>query len=245
MSSISSWFWYPEGVKECIDIVSSCYIGLIDDSTVLKFPHMPPESKEQQNQVAALEHEEKVLRQVGHHPRVVQFKGKHEYGNLLEHVPNKCVGRYLKNAACETPQKLRLKWAWQAAEAVAYTHFRNVIHCDISAGNIVIDRDLSAKLCDFQGMIRDTDGTVLLSRSRVLTDIFGLGTTIYYMVTGQLPFPELDGFDHEEEILRRFKEREFPELETHRGGDVVRKYWTGAYENAMEAVQGLKKLDCE
>jgi serine/threonine protein kinase len=44
------------------------------------------------------------------------------------------------------------------------------------------------------------------------TDIFALGSTIYYMMTGYEPFPELNPLDDndEAEIVTRYKLRQFP-----------------------------------
>ena len=74
------------------------------------------------------------------------------------------------------------------------------------------------------------------------SDMFAFGTALYYMVTGQPPFPGLDTAHDEVEINRRFQEREFPPLDQFRSGDVLRKCWEGSYLDATEIVHDLKKL---
>jgi serine/threonine protein kinase len=63
------------------------------------------------------------------------------------------------------------------------------------------------------------------------TDIFALGSAIYFMLKGHPPFPELDSWKDKLEIVSRFKTKQFPALDDVRGGDVVKKCWAGEYES--------------
>ena len=62
------------------------------------------------------------------------------------------------------------------------------------------------------------------------------------MLTGEPPFPELD-VDDEDEIQRRFKRHDFPPLEKLPGGDVIRNYWIGVYDDASEAMVDFAEVD--
>ncbi|GAB4349651.1 MAG: hypothetical protein Kow006_11610 [Gammaproteobacteria bacterium] len=94
----------------------------------------------------------------------------------------------------------------QVAEALDYAHERNVVHRDIKPGNIIYNRDSGVvKVTDF-GIARLTDesktksGSVLgspayMSPEQVAgkkvdgrSDLFSLGTTLYQLLTGELPF---------------------------------------------------------
>jgi serine/threonine-protein kinase len=96
--------------------------------------------------------------------------------------------------------------AAQVADALAYAHSRQVAHRDIKPGNILYDRDNGvAKLTDF-GIARVLDasrtrsGTVLgtpfyMSPEQAAgkkvdgrSDLFSLGSTLYQLLTGSLPF---------------------------------------------------------
>lgn len=129
----------------------------------------------------------------------------------------------------------------------------------MSVGNLLLDSDLNTKLGDFQGKLLDSQGTVLLDGGATesvtssmpwpdgnhcdcSTGIFALGTTIYFIITGQPPFPDPDTVDDEDEIQRRFEAGEVPSLEDHQGGDVVRESWTGTYRCADELVVDLLVL---
>lgn len=267
--------WLPKGAKHVIGLGSGHYVAICeDDETVLKYPHVPPDEAGaydakgkayraacRASSVQGLCVEEQILRLLGHHPRIVRLQGKHADGLLLEYVPNGSVGEYLRKTPTEAISlRQRLKWARQAAEAVAYAHSKNVLHCDISIGNLLLDEDLDIKLIDFQGKLLSSDGTVLLdgqSESCAMstmprpdlsicdfrTDMFALGTTIFYIITGQLPFLDVDPVSDEEEIQRRFREGEIPLLEENRGGEVIRRCWQGAYESAQEVVMDLCGLE--
>jgi hypothetical protein len=72
------------------------------------------------------------------------------------------------------------------------------------------------------------------------TDIFALGTAIYVMMCGVLPFPDLDPAEDEDEIQRRFRERNFPPLDIIRAGSIVRKCWMAEYSTASELENDIR-----
>jgi serine/threonine protein kinase len=212
-----------------------------------------------QQQLASLDVEEQILRVLGEHRRIISFKGKHEEGLLLEHMPNGSVADYLPNADPQPPAQERLKWALHAAEAVAYIYTKRVIHCDIGPGNLLLDKDLNVRVSDFQGRLLYPDGTICLNGDSAegvkssmprsdandanqKTDIFALGSAIYFMLKGHPPFPELDSWKDKLEIVSRFKTKYFPALDDVQGGDVVKKCWAGEYESADEVVRDLEKM---
>jgi serine/threonine protein kinase len=265
--------WFPTGIRSFVTAGASHYIALFDEESVLKFPLVAPDEKDvytakgmefrknvRKAAVEGLEVERQILQELGHHPRIIRLMRKHEHGLVLEHLPNGSVERYLRTVAPTTPLGQRLKWARQAAEGLAYIHEKNVLHCDISVGNLLLDNNLSVKLCDFQGRLLGPNGAVLLNGGAAesvmssmprpdrnhcdsKTDIFAFGTALYFMVTGKPPFPDLDTVNDEDEICRRFECGEFPSLESCQGDDVLRKCWMGGYESATEIVLDLQKLE--
>jgi hypothetical protein len=63
---------------------------------------------------------------------------------------------------------------------------------------------------------------------------------LYFILTDKLPFPELS-VDDEDKIKRRFVRQGFPPLEQLPGGDVIRNYWTGVYDDASRAMVDLQR----
>lgn len=101
----------------------------------------------------------------------------------------------------------------RAADALAYAHEQDIVHRDVKPGNIMYDAANDAvKVTDF-GISRLTNlsetriGIVLgsplyMSPEQVmgkqidgLSDLFSLGTTLYQLVSGRLPFEGETEFD--------------------------------------------------
>ncbi|PVH67283.1 kinase-like protein, partial [Cadophora sp. DSE1049] len=232
-------------------------IGRIDHETVLKYLHkkQTPDIEAQEN----LAVEAQVYTILGHHHRIISFKGGNAFQGLrLEYATNGSVAQYLK---LHDPSMLqKLSWSLQAAEGTAYIHSSSVLHCDINVNNLLLDNDLNIKVADFQGRYLAPDGSVLLdgrSSENVKssmprsdpnyadkkTDIFALGSAIYYIMEGHEPFPELNSLDDddESEIIRRYTSGRFPPLSDHLASNVVHRCWSGSFESAMEVVEDLRK----
>ena len=247
-------FYKPEGVTEFLGLGADSFIGLVDETTVLKYPKTPGDK----TALAILAIEAQILTTIGPHKHIIGFKGQRDDGLLLERALHGSVANFLGD---HTPTwQQRVAWARQATEAVAVTHNAGVLHCDINVNNLLLDHSLTVKLCDFQGQLLWPDGTVNkdgLSRENIKscmpradpnysdrkTDIFALGSAFYYIMQGHEPFPDLDPYDDEEQIEARFTAHQFPELQPLLMSRVIHKCWAGQYDSAEAVLQELESDD--
>ncbi|PWY87254.1 kinase-like protein, partial [Aspergillus sclerotioniger CBS 115572] len=247
---ISCHGYYPPGVSKVIGRGGWCYIGLIDDSTVLKYPKIPGEGDN-------IKVEAQILNILGYHPRIIKSHGLTDHGLVLQYALKGNLDEYITHNP-DVSVEQRPHWCKQTAEAVSYIHEKNVMHCDMGPRNLLLDDDLDILLADFQGVLKSADGRILLDglsweypkyycpRAHcdyidVKTDVFALGFVIYSIIMGHEVFPELNSWEHDEEIEARFANGQFP-TDRHPCFEITEKCWKQLYESAGDVVADLSQI---
>lgn len=119
------------------------------------------------------------------------------------------------------------------------------------------------KLSDFQGRHLSEDGRVLLDgwsgepcrfrcprddicEADVKTDLFALGSTIYFIMMGYAVFPDIiDGEDGwRDKVEDRFARQQFPN-DCLACSTVTLKCWLQQYDSAEDVVQDLLSIEKE
>jgi len=145
------------------------------------------------------------------HSNLVQAYDAGEDGSVhflvVEYVPGTDLRRLVRTKGHLDVQQAS-NVIKQAAEGLAHAHSHNLIHRDIKPGNILVTPDGVSKLSDLglAGYMHDPDdpragktvGTAdYLSPELIrspdettrVSDIYSLGCTLYYAITGKVPYP--------------------------------------------------------
>ncbi|TKA22849.1 hypothetical protein B0A50_07749 [Salinomyces thailandicus] len=192
-------------------------------------------------------------------PSILAYYGPHPSllaSLILDYAEQGNLWNYLgERDSLNTPPPnatLLLRWARQATEALAFAHDLDIFNGDIHPSNLFLDGALNLKVGDWAGAsiegslsrssyrpryrLVDAEGRDVPSTEGVTvrTEIFALGSALYFLVTGKEVWGEIEGG---EEIRRLFAGGEFPRTDGLLVlGEVVERCWMGGF-GSMEEVR--------
>ncbi len=166
------------------------------------------------------------------HPNLVRLTYADTDGNtyflVTEYVPGSDLRQLVREHGPVSQEQAALIVS-QAAGALDYAHLQGLIHRDVKPGNLLITPEGQTKLADLglayfssdsapeegaspQAKPKHIVGTadflapeiiVTPGEVRSISDIYSLGCTLYYAVTGKVPFP---GGDTADKLRRQLDE---------------------------------------
>ena len=128
------------------------------------------------------------------------------YFLVVEHIIGKTLGEVFKERRGQFTEKEVLEWTIIICDVVSYLHGKGVLHRDISPDNIMLTENNTLKFIDFgtshEFRYFGSGGTVGIGKygytppeqwrgkPEQRSDIFAMGATIYYLLTGFLPLSQ-------------------------------------------------------
>jgi eukaryotic-like serine/threonine-protein kinase len=176
-------------------------------TVALKVPHLQYEADIAFYQ--RFEREEKIGQKLDH-PNIVRVLSPEKKSRMylvMELAEGKSLRAVQGEGRMDVARALDL--TAQIASALVYLHSRGIVHRDLKPDNVMVTADGKIKLLDF-GIAMDEAARRLTwfgltppvgtpdymapeqvrgKRGDVRTDIYALGTMLYEMITGELPYP--------------------------------------------------------
>ena len=189
-----------------------------------------PEIASNDRVVARFQREMKLVGRLDH-PNVVRAYDADSINKILyivmEYVAGRSLAERLKKGTI--PAAEMIDYAAQVALGLAHAHDQGIVHRDIKPSNILITDDRKIKVLDLGlGVLMEADdaatfatadgiavGTVdYMSPEQACgrevdgrSDLYGLGCSMYHLITGKLPFP---GVSPIERLGKRISGRHVP-----------------------------------
>jgi serine/threonine protein kinase len=201
---------------------------MMDRVVALKI--IAPEIASNDRVVARFQREMKLVGRLDH-PNVVRAYDADSINKILyivmEYVAGRSLAERLKKGTI--PAAEMIDYAAQVALGLAHAHEQGIVHRDIKPSNILITDDRKIKVLDLGlGVLMEADdaatfatadgiavGTVdYMSPEQACgrevdgrSDLYGLGCSMYHLITGKLPFP---GVSPIERLGKRISGRHVP-----------------------------------
>ena len=161
--------------------------------------------------IASFNHEIRAQAQLDHENLVRAFDAGHD-GNVhflvTEYVPGTDLRKFVRSRGKLTMQEAATIIS-QAAHGLAHAHSRGLVHRDVKPGNLLVTPEGHTKVSDLglagflEGDLGDPRAGKILGTADYLSpdhirtplavtpasDVYSLGCTLYYAVTGKVPFP--------------------------------------------------------
>ncbi|XP_002970062.2 serine/threonine-protein kinase HT1 [Selaginella moellendorffii] len=249
---------------------SRLYHGIYKGKAVaVKVMRQPEEDEEVSRMVdRQFAHEVSLLSRL-HHRNIVQFvaacKKPPVYCVVTEYLAGGSLRGFLhKNEPSSLPLKVTLGMAMDIARGMEYIHSQRVIHGDLKSENLVLDSDMCVKITDFGvarceadapsvgkadvGTYRWMAPEMISGKNKCSTkvDVYSFGIVLWELVTGQVPFQEMQAVQVAYAVLHKDARPEVPENCPSALAALMRRCWSANPDKRPgfpEIVNTLEQLD--
>jgi serine/threonine protein kinase len=206
------------------------------DGRLLALKILPPSRARANERLLARFHREMELSQRVRHPHLAWTYEVGQWQEVfyiaMEYIPGKSLSRVVFEKG-PLPLTRAARLMAEVASALDHAHGRGLIHRDLKPGNILVTPNDRAKVLDLGLALmrgeKGRDQTVVGGRGYIVgtmdyiapeqttdaagvdprSDVYSLGCTLYFALTGQPPFP---GGTSQEKVLRQRNEEPTPLL---------------------------------
>ena len=163
-------------------------------------------SSQKDNVVQSFKNEIDVLSKL-HHKNIIKYYGAYEKGDKLNILLEYCIAGSLYKLLevyHHFKENIIRKFTFQILKGIEYLHSHHIMHRDIKAGNILIDKHNHIYLIDFGlssilGQNEETTGsmgTITYAPPEMYSnktysysiDVWSMGVVLYYLYYGVMPF---------------------------------------------------------
>ncbi|EGX95667.1 Protein kinase-like domain [Cordyceps militaris CM01] len=240
-------YFYNKG--EYVGTGATSFVDRLESGDIIKYPKPNPYCPEKENAYRQqMETEAKAYQRIGNNarvPRLIHWDAS-ACSLVLEYLANGDLRSYLERYNQTVTSDQRQLWMRHAAEALAAVHSADIIHCDVTPRNFMLNEALELHIADFAGSSVAGSRPANTTSARFqrpgwswdptyADDLFALGSVFYFIQTGHEPYHDIT----EKEVHDRFKSAAFPEVSMLQYGNIIHWCWTGHWDNAQQIVNAL------
>lgn len=240
-------YFFTKG--EYIGQGATSFVDRLPSGDIIKYPKPNPYCPEKENtcrqQMRTEAEAYQRISKTARIPRLISWDAD-ACSLVVEYLANGNLQSYMDRFNGTVTSEQKHLWMIHAAEALAALHSAEIIHCDVTPRNFMLNEALELHIADFAGASVSGSCPTITTSARFqrpgwdwkptyADDIFALGSVFFYIQTGHEPYYDKT----EEEVHDRFRVEDFPDVSMLRCGSIIHRCWAGSWDDAQQIVNAL------